>query len=109
MVAPSELGTELNDRRAGKRACIVWHRRTGKDKTCFAQEMVPAMFERVGVYHYYFPTAAEWEEYFRNLGLGTTTGTTTTGTTTVKKAVTPAAVWQGKPRALATSQMQRWY
>ena len=66
MVAPSELATELNDRRAGKRACIVWHRRTGKDKTCFAQELVPAMFERVGVYHYYFPTAADGRKILWN-------------------------------------------
>ncbi len=57
MIAPTPLGEELGDMRAGKRACMVWHRRTGKDKECFAQEIVPAAFERVGVYHYYFPTA----------------------------------------------------
>ena len=59
MVAPTDVTRRVNDRRAGKRAAIVWHRRTGKDKTCFAQEIVPAMFERVGVYHYYFPTMAD--------------------------------------------------
>ncbi len=66
MVAPTDLTKELKDRRAGKRACIVWHRRTGKDKTCFAQEIVPAMFERVGVYHYYFPTAADGRKILWN-------------------------------------------
>lgn len=66
MVAPSALGKELNDRRAGKRACMVWHRRTGKDKTCFAQEIVPAMLERVGVYHYYFPTGADGRKILWN-------------------------------------------
>lgn len=66
MVAPTPLGKELNDRRAGKRACMVWHRRTGKDKTCFANEVVPAMFERVGVYHYYFPTATDGRKILWN-------------------------------------------
>jgi len=65
-VAMTPLGIELKDRRVGKRACIVWHRRTGKDKTCFAQEIVPAMFERVGVYHYYFPTAADGRKILWN-------------------------------------------
>lgn len=66
MVSPTEAGRRLNDRRAGKRAAIVWHRRTGKDKTCFAQEIVPAMFERVGVYHYYFPTMADGRKILWN-------------------------------------------
>ena len=66
MVAPTEQTKRLNDRRAGKRAAIVWHRRTGKDKTCFAQEIVPAMFERVGVYHYYFPTMADGRKILWN-------------------------------------------
>ena len=66
MVAPTPLGKEMGDRRAGKRACMVWHRRTGKDKTCFAQEIVPAMMERVGVYHYYFPTATDGRKIIWN-------------------------------------------
>lgn len=66
MVSPTELGKDLNDRRAGKRACMVWHRRTGKDKTCFADHMVPAMLERVGVYHYYFPTATDGRKILWN-------------------------------------------
>ncbi len=66
MVSPTEAGKRLNDRRAGKRAAIVWHRRTGKDKTCFAQEIVPAMFERVGVYHYYFPTTTDGRKILWN-------------------------------------------
>lgn len=66
MIAPTDLGKELGDRRAGKRACMVWHRRTGKDKSCFAQEIVPAAFERVGVYHYYFPTATDGRKILWN-------------------------------------------
>lgn len=66
MVRPTALGKELGDRRAGKRACGVWHRRAGKDKTYFAQEIVPAMFERVGVYHYYFPTATDGRKILWN-------------------------------------------
>ena len=66
MVSETPLGLELKDRRAGKRACGVWHRRAGKDKSYFAQEVVPAMFERVGVYHYYFPTAADGRKILWN-------------------------------------------
>jgi len=39
-----------------KRAVCVWHRRAGKDKT-FLNHCVKRMFERVGTYYYYFPTA----------------------------------------------------
>ena len=39
-----------------KRAVCVWHRRAGKDKT-FINHCVKRMFERVGTYYYYFPTA----------------------------------------------------
>ncbi len=66
MVSPTDAGKRLKDRRVGKRAVIVWHRRTGKDKTCFAQEIVPGMFERVGVYHYYFPTATDGRKILWN-------------------------------------------
>ncbi len=66
MVAPTETTKQLKDRRAGKRAVMVWHRRTGKDKTCLAQEIIPAMFERVGVYHYYFPTMADGRKILWN-------------------------------------------
>jgi hypothetical protein len=59
MVKENALTKKFKDRRAGKRAIIVWHRRTGKDKTCVADHIFPAMFERVGAYHYYFPSAAD--------------------------------------------------
>ena len=39
------------------RGCAVWHRRAGKDKT-FLNYMIPRMAERIGAYHYYFPTAS---------------------------------------------------
>lgn len=38
-----------------KRAVIVWHRRSGKDKTCL-NLTIKKMFERVGSYYYVFPT-----------------------------------------------------
>lgn len=39
-----------------KRAVVVWHRRGGKEKTCFAGVVVKKMMERVGTYFYVFPT-----------------------------------------------------
>lgn len=39
-----------------KRAVCVWHRRAGKDKT-FLNHCIKRMYERVGTYYYYFPTA----------------------------------------------------
>lgn len=41
-----------------KRVVLVWHRRTGKDKTAF-NIMITKARERVGNYYYYFPTLAE--------------------------------------------------
>src|SRR3990172_7775835 len=38
-----------------KRACIVWHRRAGKEKTCWNYVITMAC-ERVGSYYYFFPT-----------------------------------------------------
>jgi phage terminase large subunit len=38
-----------------KRAVLVWHRRSGKDKTVF-NFLVKEMFKRVGNYYYFFPT-----------------------------------------------------
>lgn len=38
-----------------KRAVLVWHRRSGKDKTAF-NFMVKEAVKRVGVYYYFFPT-----------------------------------------------------
>lgn len=38
-----------------KRAAVVWHRRSGKDKT-FLNFMIKRMLERVGSYYYLFPT-----------------------------------------------------
>ena len=38
-----------------KRAVIVWHRRAGKDKTCL-NLIIKKMYERVGMYYYFFPT-----------------------------------------------------
>jgi hypothetical protein len=59
MMRRTDLGRQFKDPRAGKRANMVWHRRTGKDLTCFADHVVPAMHLRKGIYHYYFPTAAD--------------------------------------------------
>ena len=41
-----------------KRAVVVAHRRSGKDKTCL-NLMIKKMVERVGVYYYIFPTFAQ--------------------------------------------------
>lgn len=38
-----------------RRACLVWHRRSGKDKTCL-NFTIKEMAKRVGCYYYYFPT-----------------------------------------------------
>jgi len=38
-----------------RRACCVWHRRAGKDKTFF-NYLVSEATRVVGIYHYYFPT-----------------------------------------------------
>lgn len=37
-----------------KRAIIIWHRRSGKDKACF-NLMIKKAFERVGTYFYFLP------------------------------------------------------
>lgn len=44
-----------------KRAVIIWHRRTGKDKTCFNLCIKKAL-ERVWTYFYIFPTYAQWKK-----------------------------------------------
>lgn len=41
---------------AGKRAVVVWHRRAGKDITLLNILTSAALFDRVGVYYYFFPT-----------------------------------------------------
>ena len=41
-----------------KRADLVWHRRSGKDKTCL-NFTIKKMFERVGAYFYFLPTYAQ--------------------------------------------------
>lgn len=46
-------------------AILVWHRRTGKDKTCL-NVVAKEMMKRVGAYYYFFPTlvqgrAALWD------------------------------------------------
>lgn len=41
-----------------KRAVVVWHRRSGKDKTCF-NYMVKKAIERVGTYFYLLPTRVQ--------------------------------------------------
>lgn len=38
-----------------RRACLVWHRRSGKDKTAL-NFTINEMFKRVGTYCYFFPT-----------------------------------------------------
>lgn len=40
-----------------KRACIVWHRRAGKEMTCFNWMAKQAYWHRVGTYVYFFPTS----------------------------------------------------
>jgi len=44
--------------RGTKRAVLVWHRRSGKDKTLL-NYMAASMFDRVGNYGYYFPTSVQ--------------------------------------------------
>lgn len=44
-----------------KRFVIVWHRRSGKDKTAFAN-LPKKMFERVGAYFYFAPTYTQGEK-----------------------------------------------
>lgn len=39
-----------------KRAVLVWHRRAGKEITCFNWLIKQAFWHRVGTYVYYFPT-----------------------------------------------------
>lgn len=41
-----------------KRAILVWHRRAGKDKTCF-NYTVKCAFQRVGTYFYFLPEFAQ--------------------------------------------------
>lgn len=41
-----------------KRAVICWHRRSGKDKTCW-NFLIKEAFKRVGVYYYLFPTYSQ--------------------------------------------------
>src|SRR6185503_4994458 len=41
-----------------KRAIIFWHRRAGKDKTCF-NFMVRCAVQKVGTYFYLLPTYAQ--------------------------------------------------
>ena len=38
-----------------KRGVLVWHRRSGKDKTCW-NYLIKEAVKRVGVYFYFFPT-----------------------------------------------------
>lgn len=39
-----------------KRACLVWHRRAGKEVACFNWLIKQAFWHRVGTYVYFFPT-----------------------------------------------------
>lgn len=39
------------------RAVLVWHRRAGKEMTCFNEMIKRAFFHRIGTYVYFFPTA----------------------------------------------------
>ena len=61
-----------------------------------------------------YATAPSGASYFLTeadlaaLGLGTNAVKSTTGTPVVKKAVTPAAIFQGKPSYLQAYQMQRY-
>src|ERR1043166_2204418 len=42
----------------GKRAVLVWHRRAGKDLTCWNYAWVAAQ-QRIGIYYYFYPTYAQ--------------------------------------------------
>jgi len=44
-----------------KRAVIVWHRRSGKDKVLI-NLIIKKAFERVGIYYYFFPTYSQGEK-----------------------------------------------
>jgi len=46
----------MNTRR---NACLVWHRRAGKDKTALNFLIARAWAHRVGTYYYFFPTYAQ--------------------------------------------------
>jgi len=48
-----------------KRAVIVWHRRSGKDKTCF-NYMIKKSFERKGTYYYMLPTYSQAKKVIWN-------------------------------------------
>ena len=39
-----------------KRGVLIWHRRAGKEITCFNWLIKQAFYHRVGTYVYYFPT-----------------------------------------------------
>ena len=41
-----------------KRAVLVWHRRAGKEMTCFNWMIKEAFWHRRGTYVYFFPTAS---------------------------------------------------
>lgn len=43
------------------RVIMVWHRRAGKDKTCF-NIMVKKALEKVWIYYYIFPTYKQWRK-----------------------------------------------
>lgn len=42
----------------GKRAVIVWHRRAGKEVTCWNYLVTASISQRIGTYTYFFPTAS---------------------------------------------------
>jgi len=48
-----------------KRAVVVWHRRSGKDKTLL-NLVIKKMFERVGAYYYFLPTYSQGEKIIWN-------------------------------------------
>src|SRR5271165_3753400 len=41
-----------------KRFVLVWHRRAGKEKTCW-NFLIMEAFKKVGVYYYFFPSFAQ--------------------------------------------------
>jgi hypothetical protein len=59
-------GVEGKPETKKRRALLRWHRRSGKDKTCFAY-MAKEMVANPGIYYYFFPTyqqgkMALWEQ-----------------------------------------------
>jgi phage terminase large subunit len=54
---PYQLPVHVATDKGIKRAVLVWHRRAGKEITCWSIMVKKAYFHRVGLYIYFFPTS----------------------------------------------------